>query len=112
MSNIRLYVGNLSFETSQVELEELFGQHAGAVEDVQIIRDLDSGRSRGFAFVEVASQEGAQKAISALNGYTLNDRALIVNEARPKGERPRGGGRGGDSRGGDSRGRGGRRDRW
>lgn len=104
MANIRLYVGNLPFETSQADLEDLFAKHAGSVENVEIIRDLQSGRSRGFAFVEIASSEGAQKAIAELNGYTIGDRALVVNEARPRGERPRGGGR--------SRERGGRRDRW
>jgi RNA recognition motif-containing protein len=106
MSTVKLYVGNLSYETSQADLEELFGQHAGSVESVNIIRDLDSGRSRGFAFVEVTSREGAEKAMTTLNGYTLNNRALIVNEARPKAERSGGGGRGG------SRERGGTRTRW
>ncbi|MBI1747618.1 MAG: RNA-binding protein [Acidobacteria bacterium] len=106
MSNVKLYVGNLSFETSQTDLEELFAQHAGAIEDVKIIRDLDSGRSRGFAFVEVGSPEEAQKAITALNGFTLKDRALVVNEARPKTEKPRGGKRDYQNRGG------GGRDRW
>lgn len=106
MANVKLYVGNLSFETGETELEELFTKHAGTIEGVRIIRDLDSGRSRGFGFVEIASSEGAGKAITDLNGYTLNNRALIVNEARPKGESPRGGGRG------DSRERGGRRQNW
>jgi RNA recognition motif-containing protein len=112
MASVKLYVGNLSYETSQADLEELFTKHAGAVDDVKIIRDNDTGRSRGFAFVEVPSAEGAQKAIAELNGYTLNDRALIVNEARPKAERPRGGGGGG--RGGHrDRDRGGsRHNRW
>jgi len=105
MANVRLYVGNLSYETSQSDLEELFSKHAGPVEDVKIISDLDTGRSRGFAFVEVTSSEAAQKAIEALNGYTLQDRALVVNEARPKPEKSRGGRS-------DSAGRGGRRDRW
>ena len=108
MANVKLYVGNLSYETSETDLEELFTKHAGAIEDVKVIRDMDSGRSRGFAFVEVASPEAAQKAIAALNGYTLKDRALVVNEARPKAEKPRGGG----GRGGFQNRGGGRRDRW
>src|SRR5262249_33593633 len=102
MANSKLYVGNLSYGTSQEDLEELFGKH-GQVTEVRIIRDMNSGQSRGFAFVEMATPADAQKAIEALNGYELQERALVVNEARPKesggGGRPRGGGRG-DRRGG------------
>ena len=94
--NKKLYVGNLSFETSDAELEELFGE-AGKVESVRVMRDMVTGRGRGFAFVEMASEQDAQKAVSMLNGYSLHGRSLTVNEARPqverKGYRPGGRGR-------------------
>ena len=106
MSNTKLYVGNLSYGTSQEDLEELFGKH-GQVAEVRIIRDMNSGQSRGFAFVEMASAQDAQKAIDALNGYELQARALVVNEARPKESRPRSGGGGGGGGGRDRRGGGG-----
>jgi len=113
MASTNLYVGNLSFTTTEEDLKTLFGQH-GPVAEVRLIRDQDSGQSRGFAFVEMASPEGAQKAIEALNGYTWQERALTVNEARPKGSG--GGERGGRGGGGqrDRRGGGGfgRRDRY
>ena len=101
-----LFVGNISFQTSEGELQALF-EPFGEVTRVQIMTDRDTGRSRGFGFVEMANDEDAAKAIGALNGKELNGRALNVNEARPK---PEGGfgGRGGHSRGGgDSRGGGG-----
>ncbi len=98
----KLYVGNLSYDVSSSELEQLFAQH-GTIESVQIIEDRMTGRSKGFAFVEMSSASEAQAAISALNGQTLGGRALTVNEARPR--EPRSGG-GGD-RGGRGGGRGG-----
>ena len=99
MTNI--FVGNLSFRTTQDELLAAFSQF-GNVERVNIVTDRDSGQSRGFAFVEMTERRDAETAISHLNGYELNGRALNVNEARPKpeggfGDRPRGGGRGGNS---------------
>ncbi|MBI1746192.1 MAG: RNA-binding protein [Acidobacteria bacterium] len=114
MANTKLYVGNLAYGTSQEDLEELFGKH-GQVAEVRIIRDMNSGQSRGFAFVEMASPDDAQKAMEALNGFELQDRALVVNEARPKEGRPRGGGGGAGGGRGDRRGgrdRGDRGDRW
>lgn len=95
----KLYVGNLSYETTEKDLEELFAKYSGSVESVKIITDMQSGRSRGFGFVEMSSNEDAQKAISELNGYRLHEREIIVNEARPKESRPRGGGGGGGRRG-------------
>jgi RNA recognition motif-containing protein len=92
-----LYVGNLSYTVGEAELKELFGQK-GSVDTVTVMRDLDTGRSRGFAFVDMATEEDAQKAIEGLNSFELGGRNLTVNEARPKPERrggPRGGGRGG-----------------
>ena len=86
----RLYVGNLSFETTESDLKELF-QQMGAVETVRIITDRDTGRSKGFGFVEM--QDGGDKAIAEMNGKDFKGRALTVNEARPMASRdPRGGG--------------------
>ncbi len=93
----KLYVGNLSFDCAEAELRQLFEQH-GSVSSVQIIMDRDTGRSKGFAFVEMASDQEAQAAITALNGQSANGRPLTVNEARPKA--PGGGGGGGGGRGG------------
>lgn len=107
----KLYVGNLPFGLSEPQVEELFKSVPSAVNNVSIIRDMDTGRSRGFAFVEVATSDDMQKAIDALNGKQLEGRTLVVNEARPKPDRPRGGGGGGYGGGGDregGRGRGGR----
>src|SRR5881396_1762286 len=84
--NKKLYVGNLSFETSDAQLEELFGK-AGKVESVRVMRDMVTGRGRGFAFVEMASQQDAQNAVSMFNEYSLHCRSLKVNEARPQVER-------------------------
>ncbi len=93
----KLYVGNLSFQTSSADLEQLF-VGAGTVESVNVITDRDTGRSRGFAFVEMASEAEAQEAINQLNGKEVDGRALTVNNARPReegGKRPSGNGRGG-----------------
>jgi RNA recognition motif-containing protein len=79
----KLYVGNLSYEAGETELQELFAR-VGTVESVTVMRDRATGRARGFAFVEMASDEEAQKAIADLNGYQLSGRGLSVNEARPK----------------------------
>ncbi len=101
----KLYVGNLSFNTSNEDLQELFGQ-AGTVETVNIVEDRDTGRSRGFGFVEMSSKEEGQAAIEQLNGKEIDGRSLTVNEARPREERSGGGG-GGGNRGGGGGGRGG-----
>jgi RNA recognition motif-containing protein len=92
----KLYVGNLPFETGEAELQELFAR-AGTVETVKVMRDMATGRARGFAFVEMASDEEAQKAITELNSFQLGGRGLTVNEARPKPERSGGYGGGGDA---------------
>ena len=88
----KLYVGNLSYDVSSADLEQLFAQH-GTVESAQVIEDRATGRSKGFAFVEMSSAAEAEAAINALNGQEQGGRALTVNEARPR--EPRGGGRGG-----------------
>jgi cold-inducible RNA-binding protein len=85
----KLYVGNLSFQTTETELKELFGQ-SGPVETVRIITDRDTGRSKGFGFVEM--EDGADHAISQLNGKDFNGRSLTVNEARPMAARDSSGG--------------------
>jgi len=98
----KLYVGNLSFSTTEDELRTLFTQ-AGTVASVALIKDRDSGRSKGFAFVEMSSQVEAEKAITTFNGYHMGDRELKVSLARPREERTGGGGfgnRGGNNRGG------------
>ncbi len=104
----RLYVGNLPYTTGETELQELFSK-AGKVESVRVMRDAATGRARGFAFVEMSTDDEAQRAASEFNQYQLGGRALTVNEARPK---PEGGGGGGyGNRGGGSPG--GRREpRW
>jgi cold-inducible RNA-binding protein len=79
----RLYVGNLPYQTTDEELGQLFAQ-AGAVESVRVMRDLATGRARGFAFVQMASDEAAQKAISDFHQFQFGGRPLVVNEARPK----------------------------
>lgn len=93
----KLYVGNFPFETGEAELQELFAR-AGNVESVQVMRDMATGRARGFAFVEMSTDEEAQKAITELNAYQLGGRGLTVNEARPKPAHAGGFGGGGDSR--------------
>ena len=89
----KLYVGNLSFNTTENELQELFAQ-VGTVQEVTLMQDKFTGKSRGFAFVTMGSDEDAQNAISKLNGQTVEGRALTVNEARPREPRPPGGGGG------------------
>jgi RNA recognition motif-containing protein len=106
----KLYVGNLSYATTEDDLRTLFEQ-AGAVESVTVIMDRETGRSKGFGFVEMGSNADAQKAISMFNGYMFQDRDLRVSVARPREDRPRGGGfggGGGGGRGGDRPGGGGR----
>ena len=107
----RLYVGNLPYSAGETELQDLFSQ-AGKVESVRVMRDAATGRARGFAFVEMATDEEAQKAATQFNQYQLGGRALTVNEARPKPEGGFGGGGFGGNRGGGG-GSGGRREpRW
>jgi len=104
----KLYVGNLSYDTTENDLEDAFAPH-GTVSRVELIQDRATGRSRGFGFVTMESEEAAQAAIAALNGHELHGRGLTVNIARPREERPGGGGGGRrDFRGGG----GGRRDRY
>jgi RNA recognition motif-containing protein len=103
-----IFVGNLAFGSTESSIRALFEQF-GAVDRVNVVTDRDTGRSRGFAFVEMGDGEAAERAINALNGYQLDGRSLNVNEARPK---PEGGG-GGGGRGGFRReGGGGRGNRW
>ena len=90
----RLYVGNLPYTTGEAELQELFSK-AGTVESVRVMRDAATGRARGFAFVEMSTDEEAQKAASEFNQFQMGGRALTVNEARPKPEGGFGGGGGG-----------------
>ena len=89
----KLYVGNLPFNTTENELQELFSQ-AGAVQEVTLMQDRFTGKSRGFAFVTMSSDEEAQNAISKLNGQSIEGRSLTVNEARPREEKGGGGGGG------------------
>ena len=122
MSN-KLFVGNLSYNTTENDLQDAFGAH-GTVQEANVMMDRMTGRSRGFAFVTMSTPEEAQKAIEAMNGAQLDNRALTVNLARPKEDRPRTGGfsgggdrgprrdfRGGGGGGGDRGDRGGRGDR-
>ena len=95
----KLYVGNLPYETGEAELQELFSR-AGNVDSVKVMRDMATGRARGFAFVEMSTDNEAQRAITELNNYQVGGRGLTVNEARPK---PAGGGGGGGFGGGASR---------
>lgn len=89
----KLYVGNLPYESGETELQELFTQF-GSVDSVRVMRDMATGRARGFAFVEMTTDEEAQAAASQLNGHQMGGRALTVNEARPKPEYSGGGGGG------------------
>ena len=112
----KLYVGNLAFKTTSQDLEQLFGQ-AGTVQSASVVEDRDTGRSRGFAFVEMATEEEATSAIDQFNGKDLGGRALKVNEAKPRENRSGGGGGGrgfSNDRGGFGGGNGGRRSepRW
>src|SRR5438128_4047692 len=104
----KLYVGNLAYGVTESTLTQLFEAH-GTVQSAQVIMDRDTGRSKGFGFVEMGSDQEAQAAIAALNGKEVEGRALTVNEARPKGEGGggRGFGGGGGGRGGPGGGRGG-----
>ena len=92
--SMKLYVGNLAFTTSSQDLQELFAQ-AGTVESASVVEDRDTGRSRGFGFVEMSSKEEGEAAIAQFNGKEVNGRALNVNEAKPRENRGGGGGRGG-----------------
>ena len=96
--NTKLFVGNLSFNTTENDLQDAFAAH-GSVVEVNLMVDRMSQRSRGFAFVTMATPEEAQKAITAMNGASLDNRALTVNIARPREDRPGGGSGGGGSRG-------------
>ena len=115
MTNI--FVGNLSYQTTESEIETAFAAF-GAVERVSLVRDRETGQSRGFAFVEMTNAEEAQQAMTAMNGRDMNGRVLNVNEARPREERSGGGGRGfAGGRGGNRSGGGGgfnrrREPRW
>ena len=101
--SMKLYVGNLAFSTSSQDLQELFAE-AGQVESANVIEDRDTGRSRGFGFVEMSSKEEGEAAIAQFNGKEINGRALNVNEAKPRENRGGGGGRGGFGGGGGGRG--------
>lgn len=105
----KIYVGGLPYATTDAQLQEVFSAH-GTVESARVITDKFSGRSRGFGFVEMSSNEEAQKAIQALNGTELEGRTLTVNEARPQEKRSGFGGDRGSDRGGERRGGG--RNRW
>jgi RNA recognition motif-containing protein len=103
---MKLYVGNLSFNTTNQDLEELFGQ-AGTVQSANVVEDRDTGRSRGFGFVEMSSKEEGNAAIEQFNGQELDGRELKVNEAKPRENRGGGGGGGRGGYGGGGGGRGG-----
>lgn len=110
---MKLYVGNLSFNTGNGELEQLFGE-IGTVESATVVEDRETGRSRGFGFVEMSSNEDGQKAIQELDGKEFDGRQLKVNEAKPRENRSGGGGGygGGNRSGGGGGGYGGGRNRW
>jgi cold-inducible RNA-binding protein len=95
----KLYVGNLSFNTTETDLQDLFAQ-AGTVQEVTLMQDKFTGKSRGFAFVTMGTEQEAQNAITQFNGKTVEGRPLTVNEARPREARPPGGGGGGRGYGG------------
>ena len=103
----KLYVGNLGYNVTDADLSQMFAEH-GTIESAVVIMDKMSGRSKGFGFVEMSSDQEAQAAIAALNGKEYDGRALTVNEAKPREERPGGGRRGGFGGGGGGGGRGGR----
>jgi len=102
-----IYVGNISFQTTEQDIDAAFSAY-GQVDRVQIVKDRDTGQSRGFAFVEMPNNADADKAMVALNGADLSGRTLTVNEARPREPRPGGGGGGGGNRFGGGGGGGGR----
>ena len=93
----KLYVGNLAYSTTEEQIRELFSQ-VGEVDSVALITDRETGRAKGFGFVEMNTEEGSQEAIKRFNGYTLDNRTLTVNEARPREERSGGGFGGGNRR--------------
>lgn len=107
----KLYVGGLPYSVTEGQLEEIFSQH-GSVQSARVISDKFTGRSRGFGFVEMGSDDEAQKAIQALNGTELEGRTLVVNEARPQERTQGGGGGGGGSGPRRNRPGGGRTNRW
>jgi RNA recognition motif-containing protein len=110
----KLYVGNLAYGVTDSDLEKMFAAH-GTVQSAQVIMDRDTGRSKGFGFVEMSSDQEAQAAITALNGKQTDGRSLTVNEAKPREDRPRSGGGGGGyggGGGGRSSGGGGRGNRY
>ncbi len=107
----KLYVGNLSFNTSSQDLETMFAE-AGTVQSANVVEDRETGRSRGFGFVEMSSKEEAQTAISTLDGKEVDGRNLKVNEAKPRENRSGGGGGGGYGGGGGGGGYGGGKNRW
>jgi cold-inducible RNA-binding protein len=111
--SMKLYVGNLAFQTSSEDLQQLFAQ-AGTVESASVVEDRETGRSRGFGFVEMSSKEEGEAAISQFNGKEVNGRNLNVNEARPRENRGGGGnrGNGGGGRGNYGGGGGNRTSRW
>ncbi len=94
---MNIYVGNLSYNTTEDDLRALF-EKFGGVDSAKLIMDRDSGRSKGFGFVEMSDNSGAQQAIEGLNGRDIDGRTLTVNKAKPREERPRGGSRGGYGR--------------
>jgi RNA recognition motif-containing protein len=102
----RLYVGNLPFDTSEDDLHQLFSAH-GQIVSAKLITDMETGRSRGFGFVEMSTEEEAKNAIEKMNKAKVGDRELTVNEARPRPEKSAGGGRGGYGGGGGGGSRGG-----
>ncbi len=100
---MKLYVGNLSYSTTEAALKTAFSEF-GAVDSVSLITDRETGRAKGFGFVEMSNADEAKAAIEGLNGKQLDSRAIVVNEARPKEDRPRTGGfGGGERRGGGNR---------
>src|SRR4051812_50022603 len=101
--SMKLYVGNLAFATSSQDLQELFAA-AGTVESASVVEDRDTGRSRGFGFVEMSTKEEGEAAIAQFNGTEVNGRALNVNEAKPRENRSNGGGGRGGGGGGEPRG--------
>jgi RNA recognition motif-containing protein len=106
----KLYVGNLSYTTTENQLRDLFSQ-VGEIKEVAVIKDRETGKSKGFGFVEMMTDEAAQEAIKRFNGFSLDNRPLTVNEARPREERSGGGGGGGGGYGGGGGGGGGGRGR-
>ena len=107
----KLYVGNMSYQTTDQQIRELFSQ-AGEITEITLITDRETGRAKGFGFVEMASEEAAKEAIKRFNGHSLNDRTLTVNEAKPREERSGGGDYGGNRNGGGRGGYGGNRSRF